>query len=739
MLMKYELRKLFGGKFKWLLVLIFLTNFLLYYLYLIPSVSVEEEQELYESLVCKTGDRETLERELELIKAEIQKEEEEMRSRIESGNTDYVPGPKEEARSNVIRELQEEYREVLGFYDFSEELEERSSNLLEFSIFSKENSFSKRNIEKTSQEFAGIKGLWVVPLNGVGLRQMQDFLMTDLFMLIAICMFSFQLFGKEGRSGMQRLLNTTVGGGGKLRAVQLSTISICVIVYALVLYGSNIWQTWNFVGLPELGAEIHGIQEFRNIPFPCTVGMYLGFSILWKAAASCVASMLFQAVVYRLSGAKLAWVLLGAGTAVSFLCWFFLPANPVLKVFRYINLIGMFDTGEIIGNYQNLNLFSYPVGLRTASIVAGVIVLILCAVVTVFFGPSVFRIPERRKREKLPVKCSKSIFLYEWYKNLSKQKIWLIFAVLVLWVCYDGVTTVSQVEYLTREEYSYEQLADEFIGKKDEELAAAIEELAGQEEFSSGEQIRAAQRILQQGNYLLESQREDSYFVSEQSWEKIFFDQDKELENFLLFVLCITFSVSGIFQFESKSRMKTLIRPTVNSKRVYMGKLGVVCVESAVYGMLIWGGTYLSILSKYEGLENPQWQAYCLQSFQDFPIELSIKGMLILFFVQRVLASVLIGVILFLLAQVLTVSVYFIAVSALGFMLPAVVLLIANMDYINPLILVLRNSVGPFLQYIYIFSSWFTVYRQYPVVLYPALCAAAAGLSLYGFRRWKGQ
>ena len=40
-----------------------------------------------------------------------------------------------------------------------------------------------------------------------------------------------------------------------------------------------------------------------------------------------------------------------------------------MKLFRYLNPVGIFDMKQILGNYQNLNLFSVPVSLLSAAVV----------------------------------------------------------------------------------------------------------------------------------------------------------------------------------------------------------------------------------------------------------------------------------------------------------------------------------------------------------------------------------
>ncbi len=44
-----------------------------------------------------------------------------------------------------------------------------------------------------------MKDVEVVPLNGDGLKRMQEFPLTDLLLLVAAGLLAFQIFGREGR------------------------------------------------------------------------------------------------------------------------------------------------------------------------------------------------------------------------------------------------------------------------------------------------------------------------------------------------------------------------------------------------------------------------------------------------------------------------------------------------------------------------------------------------------------
>lgn len=737
MLMGYEFRKVFSQRMKWLLLFILAVNALLYYLYLIPAMPEKEKQVLYGQLAEKTADREELQRELDAIEREFRQREEKVQKMLEAGETEIFWEPQEELRAEVLGTLRNQYQEVLNFYTFVEDIEARAGQLLDFPIFSRESSFSRRNILKTSRDFADLKEVRVYPIESAGLKKVQEFILTDFLVLVAACMLSFQTFGREGQSGMRKLLNTTLFGGMRLRAVQVGAVTLCVLGFSLLLYSCNLMLTELFVGLPDYGTEIHGAADFRNIPFPCTVGKYLVLSLLWKGGAACGATVLCQAVIYRMDGAKAAWAVLGAAAAVSFFSWFYLPADPAAKIFRYLNPVGLFDTGEILGNYQNLNFFSCPVQLLWAALVLLLLLVFLCAGSIIVCRSKPFVFTWNVKRNVFRKSGKKGIFFYKFYKNLGKQKVWMILILLIAYVLYTGIETAGEEEYLSKEEYCYEMLAKDLIGKNRDSLNVQLS-LLEERSFSSTEEAATAEKIVTQGKRLLECSQEEAYFANERIWNNIFFDRNQDLKNLLLAVICLTFSISSLFQFEEKSRMKSLLHPTVNGAKIYWCKLGTAVIESLLYSALIWGGTYLGLLVKYREVEGFSWSADSLGMFQGTLPGLTIGNMLALYFVQRLLSGMLIGIFLFLLAQVFRMPATFIALSCLGFVLPTVLLLIAGMDYSNPLIQVLKGNAEPFLKYIYLFSSWSSVRQQYPVFVYPLLWTAAALLVWGGSVKWKG-
>lgn len=129
--------------------------------------------------------------------------------------------------------------------------------------------------------------------------------------------------------------------------------------------------------------------------------------------------------------------------------------------------------------------------------------------------------------------------------------------------------------------------------------------------------------------------------------------------------------------------------------------------------------------------------AWSLSGFREFPTDWTVGTLVGLTVLQRIAAGIAVAVIFFLFAQIFLSTVQFFSGTVLLFILPNVILMIANMEYMNPLISLLRYHLEPLLKYIYAFSSWPSVYHEISEVAC-VLAVAAVGAALWaGDRKWK--
>ena len=718
MLIKYEWQKLFSGKTKWFLFLLIIVNALLFYLYLVPSASSEEKKLLYNEVKKEVEEKGGIEEGIQELDAQSNVLLDKQSELLESGSQELL-SDSEELRLQVLNEVKEEYQDVLNFTSFIEKIDAEADRLLSFSIFSDKGSFSNRNIRKTHEDFSALKGIKAEPENGSGLIMLQNYLITDLLLIAGICILSFQIFGKDGRSGVQKLLNASVKGRGTLRLVQSFTVIFATIMLAMIIYGSNIIQTQIVIGFPRMEVDIHGIAEYRNIAFPCTTKEYLILFSAWKTGAAVTVCTLFQGIIYRFSGSKFSWLILGILIGSGFLLWFYLPENPISKIFRYLNVIGIFDTAEFIGDYQNLNLFTIPVGLLEAGKVLMLAVFVIGILSIILFAPSTITIFRKNRQRKNRNIRTVNVFLYEGYKWVWIQKGGIILLLLTAMVIYIEVPEISKDEIITRTDYHYEQMAKSFIGKSDKDLEAAVADLEDESKtFIDSAQYEAAEQVTKQAEYILELDCENAAFVNQRVWNHIFFDKDKELTHFMLFLLAAVFSMSGIFQYETSSRMKVLLCSSLKRRKIFWSKFGTACLECCFYSGIVWGGFYTALYMKYGEVPGAGYSVKSLEQFSDVQSNLSIGEMLGGVIIQRLAAGIALAVILFIFSGIFLTTIQFVAAGVIAFILPTALLIVGNMDSVNSLTSLIRFNLEPILSYIYAFSSWTSMIIKIPVYVY---------------------
>ena len=385
-LIRFELRKVFFGNIKYFALLLILLNAAVFYVGMIPRIpsaeqmeyekiwrekaeeqggSIEEKQQYLEEQTADYGLLMTY-----LGAPDVMTEEEKKAVTERFRDTDYLEMEPEElyAESAALGQIMTEYASAAEYGSFVDEMESRAEAMLGVPIF-ESSRFSAANIRKTVEDFADVKELEVTPADGRYLEPMQNFYLTDILCIVMICLFCFRLFGFDHDSGMGNLIHTAPAGRTALRFAQLTAVWLTAALSAALLYGGNLLQTAVLTGAENLGAYVQGIAAFRNVAFPCTVGTYLLLYLAGKILAALLSASVCQFFCVKFGGGKTAWLFFAGVTAASFFLWFLVPDSPAVKLFRYLNPVGIFDMKQILGNYQNLNLFSVPFSLLSAAVI----------------------------------------------------------------------------------------------------------------------------------------------------------------------------------------------------------------------------------------------------------------------------------------------------------------------------------------------------------------------------------
>ena len=708
-LIRFELRKLFSGNVKYFALLLILLNAALFYVGMIPHIPTAEQAE-YEDVWRKRaeehgGSIEERKRYLEEYDADftlllmylsdfntlLPDEEQKVLDRFQG--TPYLEMNQKAlfAESNALNQVKSEYASAAEYRSFIEDMERRAEAMRGVSIFAK-SRFSAANIEKTVKDFDKVKDIHVTPVDGRFLMPMQEFYLTDILCIALICLFCFRLFGYDHDSGMGNLISSAPAGKSVLRSAQMSAVWIMAALTVVTLYGGNLIQTAALTGGEYMDDYVQGISAFRNVAFPCTVGMYLILFLAGKILAALLNASVCQFFCVKFGGGKAAWLFYGGVTAAGFFLWFLIPDSPAVKLFRYLNPVGAFDMKQILGNYQNLNLFSVPVSLLPAVAAFCLSVSGLCFIANLFVRLTEIRFPspELRFRKQKRRRLSGGIIRSEWRKLLADQKACLIvLAVLILpW----GGFSLEE-EGLTPVTFNYGQLIREYGGDYTQKKAERINAMYEAGDFTEEAEWKAASRIYEQAASLAETTGENLGIVDLRRQEKFFSDSQTEIEYTLLVCIALVLSLSWLFWQDTGKELDRLFSASPSGGKIYAGKMSAAAGLGALYGAAVWCPVYVEYFIRY-GITDGAYSIRSVPELAHAAFDVPIAAYMVLTVAMRVLIGAYLGILIGFLAQILQQPAQNIFAGILLLILPLCLSYVGGMGYENPLVNLIKNELA---------------------------------------------
>lgn len=434
---------------------------------------------------------------------------------------------------------------------------------------------------------------------------------------------------------------------------------------AALLYGGNLLQTAVLTGAENLGAYVQGIEAFRNVAFPCTVGIYLLLYLAGKILAALLSASVCQFFCVKFGGGKMAWLFFAGVTAASFFLWFLVTDSPAVKLFRYLNPVGIFDMKQILGNYQNLNLFSVPVSLLSAAVIFTLVLGGLCSVAVLLVWSAEIRIRFpgeeirkricRRKQRRLPA----GIFPGEWRKLLADQKGWII-ALAVLILPWSSFSLAE--ENLTPDDFYYGQFINAYGGDYTEEKAGRIKEMYENGDFAEEAERKAADRLYGQALSLAETRGEKLGIVDLRRQ-----DTGKEMDR--------------------------LFASTPEGRRIYPGKMSAAAGLGVLYGSAVWCPVYAEYFIRY-GIADGAYSIRSVPELAHAAFDLPITAYMVLTVAMRVLIGAYLGILIGFLAQILRQPAQNIFAGILLLILPLCLSYVGGMEYENPLVNLIKNDLA---------------------------------------------
>ena len=556
----------------------------------------------------------------------------------------------------LLSYVKSEVNDTLGYMDYRENIIASADRLSKLPIFSDADGFSRLNMEKTAEVYAGLPEITTVPGPGRGVVMASGYTGSVLFGIVFMIYIIFALVVREKEIGTLNLTRTTLKGHKSHGVSKLLVCLTLAFISVTVLELINWVLAGYMYGLGDLSRPIQSVPEYMTCVFEISVLEFALITVLFRI----LFVLMITVMVFFFACAGKTYLSLLLYLAAIFgaegILYFTVSGNSIFGLFKYMNLFSGADTGFLFGDYINLNILGKPIWYLPVYIGFTVLLLaVFCLLgVTAYdrisstFGRS-FRIGA----DILPVK-SLSIFLQECFRYLFCEKaILIVLAFLVFravtfqpvremfsmpediyykqyMLQLEGMYSEEKTEEIKNERKKYESVTEEFRKSMEQASDETIRSLISAKFQDETRKYAVLDRVEAHAEYLKEK---GGAFVYDAGYRILTNDDTGKKDNRILAVMAaLMMVVCSVFMYapDYQTGVDRIVRSTVKGRKKLFLKREVVGTGVLLILFLV---TYIpffvSVLKAY-GAAGPGYPACSLGHLESIPAWISIRGYLMI-------------------------------------------------------------------------------------------------------------
>lgn len=605
------------------------------------------------------------------------------------------------AYQSALTTMRDEINYLTGYADYLDGIQKQAEIQSQTSLFGKPGSFSRRNLAKTAEEFDALRGVEVQFGSNRGLERWLSFELGDYFHLIAIVLF-VMAFLEERKKGLWPIVRSTRGGRARLGLTRIG-ILCAVSVAATLLFNAVPFAVSLGLngGWDGLGRSLQSLESFRTCTLRLTIAQWLGRYFVLKSLSGVLIGLFLWCVLGSISNIQFSLSVLGAVLVGEYALYAFLPVQSALNVFKYFNIFTYVHTFTLYTEYLNVDLFSFPAGIRelalTALAVLGAAFAVLAVLIQRNRRPEgnrdlLSRISLRVNRVLDTVRSRLTIGGWEVYKALVFQYGAIILLVVLFAtsrLTFVSYTTESQdrwyIAYVRDMEGPLDETADEYLTHARESIPAGSED--------AGALMGALNKLENQVSRLRERAAERGYqpwILDESDYDLIYgpTSQDRQRLNGAAAMILVAFCCASLFAFERQSGVTPMVRST---KRGRGGLFRRKVLLTVLLSAFVWAAVYAREVQALFTWFQPRTLAAPVQNIDAlaaFPVVLTVTQYLALLYAIRLVMLLCVGFVVLLISHHCPSvrTAYLISAGILGVPALLTVLGIDILKWVSPLV-----------------------------------------------------
>lgn len=554
-----------------------------------------------------------------------------------------------------------------------------SDDLSSFSIFTEEDSYSQRNIEKTKEDFIKISDIEVQEPSGKYLEKYFAFDKINISIFIAGIILAIALLDEKKKS-LQCVIHTCVKGRASLVIKRLLTLSGAIAVYGFVIKMSALFEALILSGgslLRDWSLPIQSIQKYCMLTYRFSLGQFLLIEALYTILSCTLVALMVWTCYWIIDNNLLASGVVVLVGAVEFFFYMFIKPGQGVESLHYCNIFyNCIDRGTW-SEYKNINVFSMPVDKIKVNLLIQAVFIIIILVSLLILAHYRYPIKGGHYRvQKILNRLSNgysncigaiqermSIVGAEIYKAMISQKgIAIICLVIVMILYFNPMRSVHFMGY----QKTYNSFMEEYGGEPTRESDQKLQELekevsdedarhesvllkfeqgtVNEEEVFKSQMIHDNMEYKRELLYTLQDQKEHLANIKKErnikGWYVNSFEyrallEDEKFLNIVLLMVGISLMAAAGVNSEKKTNMGKIIHTSIVGRRKMIAHKIIVAIASSL--PLYWIMVIIRLLSVnktfgLEGLEAPVQSYYFLA---DIGPSISMREYLILRYVVR--------------------------------------------------------------------------------------------------------
>lgn len=559
---------------------------------------------------------------------------------------------------------------------------EKSDNITGVSIFEDSSSFSYKNAVKTAEDYKPLSNIETAYSNSEGVNMATDFMLTDLIVILLLCIVCDALIGSERNININSLQRTCRYGRNKSAISKMVVGFITTAVICLMFYGVNYIIAGYTYGFGDLFRPIQSVDSFSNCTLRINVLQYLMLHFITKVLVMYLIYTIVNVLSMVGKSKTISYIAFLCILIVSYCLSLFIGDNTSLMCFKYINLISFVDTKNVISHYRNINIFGEPINYLTCFwIVLLVLLLGLVALNILIYSRKKITAYNKSNNSflsKLKIsRGSTNVIVHELYKTFVSNKVGIIILVVLLTQLY---ITISSPIVLSNDEkyqkYYFSYYAGDFNSNTKSKIENQIKKYEDNKKsmdkcmsdydnglitkekyedlFSTYSTIdedysNFKKYVIPYYDYLTNQSKADkSVSVVNYNGYCALLGLEGNLSNtyclalYVLMVICII----PIFTVEYERKSIHLLSSTkLGFKSLVFKKIVCSCIVTALLNLLIYVPYFIRIISSY-GINELGTAACSIEELSNISDGLSILNVIIITFAIRLLVSLGITVII---------------------------------------------------------------------------------------------